>query len=59
MAIMVAMLELCARLPSWLVVLAAVIAPIVIALAFLTVMAWVNRPVSAQEYNSDPMPAFM
>ena len=56
MAIMIAMSS---GLPSWLVVLAAVLAPIVIALTVLTVMDWVSRPVSVEEYDSDPWQAFL
>jgi len=52
------MIAMSAGLPSWLVVLAAVITPIVIALTFLTVMDWINRPVSVEEYNSDPNAGF-
>jgi len=55
MAIMIAMSS---GLPSWLVVPAAVITPIVMALTFLMVMDWINRPVSVEECNSDPNAGF-
>src|SRR5437899_11579073 len=55
MAIMIAMSS---GLPSWLVVLAAVITPIVMALTFLMVMDWINRPVSVEECNSVPNAGF-
>jgi len=42
------------RLPSWLVVLAALLGPIIIATLFLTAMEWANRPVPVAEYRSDP-----
>jgi hypothetical protein len=43
-----------ARLHTLLVVLTALIAPVVIAIAFIAVMDWANRPVSVAEYRSDP-----
>jgi len=53
------MMVMSAGHPSWLVVLTAVITPIVIALAFLTVMDWDNRPVSVSNTIPIQMQAFM
>ena len=43
-----------ARFPTWVVVLAALLAPIAIMLVYETAMDWSNRPVSTQEWNSNP-----
>ena len=42
------------RLPTWAVLLIALVAPFVIGFVFLTVFGWANRPMSAEEYTSDP-----
>jgi len=42
------------RPPTWLVVLTALIAPLVLAIGFITVMDEANRPVSVEESRSNP-----
>lgn len=42
------------RPPAWLAVVTALIAPLVLAMGFITVMDWANRPVSVEEYRSNP-----
>ncbi len=39
---------------TWLAVLTALIGPLVLAIGFLTVMDWANRPVSVEEYRNNP-----
>jgi len=51
---MVAMPEPSQRPRTWLAVLTALLGPIVLAIGFLTVMDWANRPVSVEEYRSNP-----
>jgi len=51
---MVAMPEPSARPHTWLVVLTALIVPLVLAIGFITVMDWADRPVSVEESRSNP-----
>jgi hypothetical protein len=51
---MLAMPDPSPRPPSWLAVLTALIVPLVLAILFLTVMDWANRPVSVAEDRSNP-----
>ncbi len=53
-AIIVAMPEPSPRPRTWLAVLTALIGPLVLAIGFLTVMDWANRPVSVEEYRNNP-----
>ena len=41
-------------LPTWLVVLIALLAPVVIAVAFLTVFDWANQTIDPLQWQSDP-----
>jgi hypothetical protein len=45
---MLAMTDASARPPTWLAVLVALIGPVVLAILFLTMMDWANRPTVAQ-----------
>src|SRR5262249_27265621 len=40
-------------IPTWAVVVAAILVPILLALGFLTALDWSNRPMSVQEWQSD------
>lgn len=42
------------RLPTWLVLLTALVVPFVIGVAFIAALDAANRPVSAVEYRSNP-----
>jgi hypothetical protein len=42
------------RLPTWLVLLTALVVPFVIGVAFTGALSAANRPVSAAEYRSNP-----
>ena len=42
------------RPPTWSAVLTALIVPLVLAIGFITVMDWANRPVSVEEFRSNP-----
>jgi amino acid transporter len=41
-------------LPTWLVLLTALVVPVVIGVAFLAALGAANRPVSVEEYRSNP-----
>ena len=51
---MVAMPDTSPRPRTWLVVLTALLAPLVLAIGFLTVMDFANRPASVEEYRDNP-----
>ena len=51
---MVAMPEPSPRPRTWLAILAALIGPLVLAIGFLTMMDWANRPVSVEESRNNP-----
>ena len=42
------------HLPTWAVALIALAVPVVIAVLFLLIFGWIDRPISVEEWTSDP-----